>query len=89
MRRDMVASKRRVPRALATSRLTSKGQATVPISVRHKLRLRPGDTIIFEESDAGIGLRKAEPLDIEYLSALETSLSEWSSKNDNLAYRDL
>jgi hypothetical protein len=33
--------------------------------------------------------RKAEPLDLEFLSALEETLSEWSSENDDQAYRDL
>ena len=33
--------------------------------------------------------RKAEPLDLEFLSALEKTLSEWNSDNDERAYRDL
>ena len=32
---------------------------------------------------------KAEPLDLGYLRALEKTLSEWDSENDNLAYCDL
>jgi antitoxin PrlF len=31
----------------------------------------------------------AEPLDLEYLRALEQTLSEWDSENDDRAYRDL
>jgi antitoxin PrlF len=86
----MAISKRRQARAIATSRLTSKSQATVPAGVRKKLNLKPGDTVIFEEIEAGaVRIRKAEPLDIEFLSALETTLSEWNSDNDDQAYRDL
>jgi antitoxin PrlF len=58
--------------------------------VRNRLNLKPGDTVIFEESEAGtVCIRKAEPLDIEFLSALESTLSEWNSENDDRAYRDL
>jgi antitoxin PrlF len=77
-------------RATASSRLTAKGQLTVPLSVRKSLRLKPGDTVIFEESEAGaISIRKAEPLHLEFLPALEKTLSEWNSENDDRAYRDL
>ena len=77
-------------RAIASSRLTTKGQATVPLSVRTRLHLKPGDTVIFEESEGGtVRIRKAEPLDIEFLSSLENTLSEWNSENDDKAYRDL
>ena len=86
----MAVSKSRAARPMASSRLTSKGQATVPALVRKKLNLKPGDIVIFEESAAGmVCLRKAEPLDLEFLSALEKTLSEWNSENDEQAYRDL
>jgi antitoxin PrlF len=86
----MAGSKRAAFRAIAGSRLTSKGQATVPLRVRQKLHLEPGDTVIFEESQAGtVRIRKAEPLDLEFLSALEKTLSEWNSENDEKAYGDL
>ncbi len=86
----MAVTKRRAARPLASSRLTSKSQATVPAAVRKRLNLKPGDIVVFEESDGGtVRIRKAEPLDIEFLSALESTLSEWSSANDDQAYRDL
>jgi antitoxin PrlF len=75
---------------LATSQLTSKGQATIPVSVRTKLDLKPGDAVIFEGSDTGtVYIRKAEPVDREFISALEGTLSEWNSENDDKAYGDL
>lgn len=86
----MGVRKNRNVRAIATSRLTSKSQATVPVRVRKRLNLKPGDAVIFEEAEGGaVRIRKAEPLDIEFLSALENTLSEWNSKNDDRAYRDL
>jgi len=86
----MSTSRHRATRAIASSRLTSKGQATVLASVRRKLHLNPGDTVLFEESRSGtILIRKARPLDIEFLSALESAFSEWNLDNDDQAYRDL
>jgi AbrB family looped-hinge helix DNA binding protein len=86
----MPASRRTAIRAIASSRLTSKGQATVPLPVRKKLHLSPGDTLVFEESQGGtVRIRKAEPLDLEFLKALEKTLSEWNSDNDEKAYGDL
>jgi hypothetical protein len=35
------------------------------------------------------GASRPKPLDIEFLSALEKTLSEWNSENDDEAYRDL
>lgn len=40
-------SKSRAARAVASSRITGKGQATVPASVRRKLHLKTGDTVMF------------------------------------------
>jgi antitoxin PrlF len=86
----MARSRHASAQTIASSRLTTKGQATVPLSVRKRLHLKPGDTVIFEEPKAGtVRIRKAEPLDLEFLSALEKTLSEWNSKNDERAYRDL
>lgn len=86
----MRGSRHSAVRAIASSRLTSKGQATVPLPVRRKLHLEPGDTVIFEESQAGtVRIRKAEPLDLEFLAALEKTLSEWNSDHDEKAYGDL
>ncbi|MGH7907048.1 MAG: AbrB/MazE/SpoVT family DNA-binding domain-containing protein, partial [Candidatus Binataceae bacterium] len=67
-------------RVIGSGRLTSKGQVTVPAAVRKKLNLKPGDTVVFEARESGgsselISLRKAEPLDVEFLSALEDTLS--------------
>ncbi len=73
----------------ATSKLTSKYQATVPEVVRKKLKLNAGDVIAFEIEDKIIKLRKAKPIDIEFSSALVPTLSEWDSENDEEAYNDL
>jgi antitoxin PrlF len=73
----------------ALSKLTSKGQTTIPREVRDKLALRPGDLIAFEIQDDVVQLRKVEPLDAGYLRAVQTTLSEWESPEDAEAYDDL
>ena len=73
----------------AISKLTKKYQATVPEVVRSKLGLKAGDVIAFEIDNEIIKIRKARPIDIEFSSALVSTLSEWESQNDEEAYNDL
>jgi AbrB family looped-hinge helix DNA binding protein len=35
-------------------RVQEKGQVTIPSRIRKKLNLKPGDRVIFEETDAGV-----------------------------------
>ncbi len=44
--------------------LTSKGQITVPISVRKKLGLKQGDKIVFIEDAQGIRILNASAITI-------------------------
>jgi len=75
---------------LATSKLTTKSQATIPGKVRKILGLSPGDFVAFEiNEDKKVMIRKATAIDFEFAKALEGTLSEWSSKNDEEAYCDL
>jgi AbrB family looped-hinge helix DNA binding protein len=73
----------------ATSRLTTKYQATIPAPVREALQVDAGDTIAFDIEDGQIRLRKARALDVEFARALENTLSEWLSEADEEAFRDL
>ncbi len=40
------------------AKVTSKGQVTIPVGLREKLGLRPGDTLEIRESPAGYTLHK-------------------------------
>ena len=71
------------------SKLTSKSQTTIPREVRERLGLRPGDTIVYEIEGDTVRLRKLAPLDVAYLRALRTTLSEWETPEDAAAYDDL
>lgn len=75
---------------MPNSKLTSKYQATIPKEIREKLQLKPGDRITFEVSiNDQIIIRKAKPFDLEYTRALNDTLSEWNSKEDERDYEDL
>ena len=74
---------------LQTSRLTTKYQATVPTSVRKVLQLKAGDLVGFEIEGNEVRLRRATPLDVAFTQALEGTLTEWSSEQDDQAFKDL
>jgi antitoxin PrlF len=75
---------------MSSSKLTSKFQTTIPQDIRATLKLKAGDQVIFEiTKDKQVIIKKAMPMDIAYLRALESTLSEWNSENDEEDYRDL
>lgn len=74
----------------AIAKITSKGQTTIPQEIRNQLGVKPGDLIAWETTATGeVQVRKVEPLDVEYLRALEGTLSEWSGEADEAAYAGL
>jgi antitoxin PrlF len=77
------------PVKTATSKLTTKYQATIPEPVRRVLHLGSGDVIAFDIEEDGIHLRKALPTDLLFANALEGTMSEWESVADEESYRDL
>jgi len=74
----------------AVAKVTAKGQTTIPKEVREALKIGPGDLIVWEVApDRKAVVRPAQPWDLEYLRAVEGTLSEWTSPADEEAYRDL
>lgn len=72
------------------SKLTSKYQTTIPKEIREALMLKAKDKVVFEiKDDKTVILHKATPLDLKYLEALNYTLSEWESDEDENAYKDL
>jgi len=74
----------------AISKITVKGQTTIPRAIRIALNVASGDSITWEISDEGsASVRRVQALDIKYLQALEELLSEWAGAADEEAYREL
>jgi AbrB family looped-hinge helix DNA binding protein len=70
-------------------KITTKGQTTIPASVRKRLGLRPGDFVEFKIGKSGVTLSKADKLDVAFLKLAEEAFSDWNSKEDDEAFRDL
>ena len=74
---------------ISTNKITSKGQTTIPAEVRAKLRLKPGATLVYRQTKAGVVIRKAGVLDAEFLKLQEHALSDWLSPEADEAFHDL
>ena len=61
------------------SRITSKGRVTIPLPIRRRLGVRPGDEIEFVEEPAGVRLRKI---------AKDSPFTEWRGFLKHLAGQD-
>ncbi len=55
----------------AANRLTSKGQVTIPVSIRRKLGIQAGDALDFAEDGDRVVLRKARPSSAEIDALIE------------------
>ena len=71
------------------SKLTQKGQTTIPAEIRHRLDLHTGDSVAFKIIKDQVVITKISPYDYEYHKALEGSLTEWGSPEDDEAFNDL
>lgn len=76
-------------RSNLVSKVTQKYQTTIPQAVREQLQIERGDCVSFEIKGEEIILKKALPLDWEYLNAVATTMGEWSSDADEEAWHDL
>lgn len=75
---------------MLTSKVTQKGQTTIPSRVRVRLDVRPGDHIAYEPTEAGILIRKVLPFDAAWHAGIEKSLeAEWNSPEDAEDFGDL
>jgi antitoxin PrlF len=72
-----------------TSKLSSKGQITLPRPVRKALEAQPGDTIAYEVENNEVKLKRLEPFDAAFHAALSSTLDEWATEADEEAFRDL
>lgn len=71
------------------ARIGARGQTTIPKRVRVAADLRAGDTLAFEVKADRLIVRKMPVAQHVYLHALEHTLDEWNSRQDENAWRGL
>jgi len=73
-----------------SSKVTQKGQTTLPGAVRLRLKIQPGDHIVYEDTEGGFLIRRAQPFDLAWHAAVQKTLSEeWNSPEDAEAFSDM
>ena len=74
----------------AVAKITAKGQTTIPADIRAALGVGPGDLLAWDIAADGIArVRQVRPIDLEYLKAIEGTLTEWNGPEDEEANHDL
>lgn len=58
------------------SKISSKGQITIPVSVRNKLNLKTGDNVVFFEENGRFYIENASAISLKYIGP----------KNENVQY---
>lgn len=71
------------------SKISSKGQVTIPKKVRNTLGLRTGDRVGYEIDGGSVRIVRIEPFDAAYHAAVSDTLEEWASPEDEEAFGDL
>ena len=71
------------------SKVTTKGQATIPSRVRQVLGVKAGDSVLFAVSGDTVTLKRAEKLDAGFLKLATDSFSYWNAPEADEAFRDL
>jgi len=59
-----------------TTRITRKGQTTIPQELREEYGLEPGDTVVWEDTDDGIVVKKHDRTEARGLLTGEMSEDE-------------
>ena len=75
--------------SLQRSRISSKGQITLPKEVRQAIGVNPGDVVEYAIEGNTVRLRRLEPFDLAFHEALSGTLDEWASAEDEEAFRAL
>jgi len=70
-------------------KITSKGQTTIPVSIRKAAKLEEGDRVLFEMKEDYVILRKIKLPADDYLNSIASTLNEWLSPEDEEAWSGL
>lgn len=70
-----------------TATISDKGQISIPISIRNKLNLKRGESLLLVVDKKRIIVQKAEDIiktkeDKEYYKMLDKSLKSWKNNDD-------
>ena len=71
------------------SKLSAKGQVTIPLEIRKALGIKPGDLVAYEIQGQYVKLMRIAPFDAAFHSAISETLEEWNSPDDEEAFGDL
>ena len=71
------------------SKISIKGQITIPAKIRRAMGIKPGNLIAYELQGKTVKLKKIEPFDTAYHAAIAETLEEWQSPEDDEAFNDL
>ncbi len=71
------------------AKISAKGQTTIPKAIREAANLKTGDLITFEIEGDHLLVRRISDGPEEYLRAVQSTMSEWNSAEDEEAWRDL
>lgn len=78
-----------MPAIFHVSKVTTKGQTTIPAKVRQHLGVQSGDAVIFTIEDGRVTLKRVERLDAGFLKLATESFSDWNAPEADEAFRDL
>jgi len=71
------------------SKLSIKGQVTIPIDLRKAMGIEPGDMVGYLLKGKTLEIRRIDPLDAVYHASVSETLEEWNSPEDDEAFNDL
>jgi len=72
------------------SKVTTKGQATIPSAVRRHLGVEPGDSVMFTVIDGEtVTLKRAEKLDAGFLRLASEAFTDWNTPEADEEFRDM
>lgn len=74
---------------ILASKLSSKGQLTLPKGVRERLGVEVGDIIAYEVKGDTVTISKVKPFDKAFHASVSKTLDEWNTPEDEEAFRDL
>lgn len=74
---------------MQTSRISQKGQVTLPKKIRQIIGVHAGDILAYEVNKEAVTIRRIEPFDAEFHATLSNTLDEWNTPDDEEAFQHL